>query len=286
MTGWNGEPHRRRDTFGGRRYTVPMSPRAVELPMRHRLASLIPLTALLVTAVSASASSQAPSDPFGGLRFRSIGPAALGGRIHDVEALPNDPSTVYVATASGGLWKSLNAGTTWTPIFEGQSVSTFGDLAVAPSNPNVIWVGTGEQQNRQSSSWGDGVYRSIDAGQSWSHLGLVQTRHISRVLVDPRNPDVAWVGALGNLWAPSADRGVFKTTDGGRNWQKVLFVDTLTGITDMVMHPTDPNTLIAASYQRMRRTWGFNGGGPGSGIHKSTDGGATWRRVDQGLPVG
>ena len=255
--------------------------------MRQRLAFRVPLTALLfLPTVAGTARSQAPADPFGGLRFRSIGPAALGGRIHDVEALPNDPSTVYLATASGGLWKSVNAGTTWTPIFEGQSVSTFGDLAIAPSNPNVIWAGTGEQQNRQSSSWGDGVYRSTDAGQSWSHLGLVETRHVSRVLVDPRNPDVAWVGALGNLWAPSADRGVFKTTDGGRNWQKVLFVDTLTGIADMVMHPSDANTLIAASYQRMRRTWGFNGGGPGSGIHKSTDGGATWRRIDQGLPPG
>ena len=255
--------------------------------MRQCLASRVPFaTVFFIATVAVPAESQAPSDPFGGLRLRSIGPAALGGRIHDVEALPSDPSTVYVATASGGIWKSVNAGTTWAPIFEGQSVSTFGDLAIAPSNPNVIWVGTGEQQNRQSSSWGDGVYRSTDAGQSWSHLGLVETRHISRVLVDPRNPDVAWVGALGNLWAPSAERGVFKTTDAGRNWQKVLFVDTLTGITDMVMHPTDPNTLIAASYQRMRRTWGFNGGGPGSGIHKSTDGGATWRRIEQGLPPG
>ncbi|MBI3982178.1 MAG: hypothetical protein HY337_04655 [Gemmatimonadetes bacterium] len=220
------------------------------------------------------------------LRFRSIGPAVTGGRIHDVEALPHEPATIYVATASGGLWKTVNNGTTWTSIFDHQPVSTFGDVAIAPSDPNVIWAGTGEQNNRQSTSWGNGVYRSTDAGATWTHFGLDATRHIGRVLVHPTNPDIAYVAALGNLWKPTPERGVFRTTDGGRTWVKVLYVDTLTGVVDLVMDPADPNTLIAASYQRLRRAWGFNGGGPGSGIHKTTDGGRTWRRITAGLPRG
>ena len=221
-----------------------------------------------------------------GLRFRSIGPAVTGGRIHDIEGVPDDPSTLYLASASGGLWKTTNKGTTWTPIFDDQPVSTFGDVAIAPSNPEVVWAGTGEQNNRQSSSWGSGVYRSTDAGTTWSHLGLENTRHIGKIEVHPDNPDIAYVAALGNLWAASADRGVFKTTDGGRTWEKVLFVDTLTGVVDLVMDPSDPNTLYAAAYQRQRRVWGFNGGGPGSGIHKTTDGGGTWLRLANGLPQG
>ncbi|GBD32001.1 Xyloglucanase [bacterium HR33] len=219
-------------------------------------------------------------------RFREIGPAVTGGRIHDVEALPQDPSTVYVATASGGLWKTTNNGTTWTPLFDDQPVSTFGDVAIAPSNPDIIWAGTGEQNNRQSTSWGNGVYRSTDGGKTWTHLGLVETRHIGRIVVHPSNPEVAYVAALGNLWKPSAERGVFKTEDGGRTWQKVLYVDTLTGAVDLVMDPSDPNTLYAATYQRLRRAWGFNGGGPGSAIYKTTDGGRTWRKLTRGIPEG
>lgn len=221
-----------------------------------------------------------------GLRFRSIGPAVTGGRIHDVEALPDDPSTIYLATASGGLWKSINKGTTWTPIFDNQPVSTFGDVAIAPADPLVIWAGTGEQNNRQSTSWGNGVYRSSDGGLTWAHLGLEETRHIGRVLVHPNDPDIAYVAALGNLWAPSRERGVYKTTDGGATWSQVLFVDTLTGVVDLVMDPSDPNTLYAAAYQRLRRTWGFNGGGPGSGIYKTTDGGNSWRKLENGVPEG
>jgi photosystem II stability/assembly factor-like uncharacterized protein len=226
------------------------------------------------------------SELLGELRFRSIGPAVTGGRIHDVEALSFDPSTIYLATASGGIWRSTNKGTTWTPIFDDQLVSTFGDLAIAPSNPNVIWAGTGEQNNRQSTSWGHGVYRSTDGGDSWTHLGLENTRHIGRVVVHPEEADLAFVAALGNLWAPSRERGVYKTADGGATWEQVLFVDTLTGAVDLVMDPTDPNTLYAAAYQRLRRTWGFNGGGPGGGIYKTTDGGGSWQRLEDGIPAG
>ncbi|MGH7531514.1 MAG: WD40/YVTN/BNR-like repeat-containing protein, partial [Gemmatimonadales bacterium] len=222
---------------------------------------LAPVLLLLVAV-------QSPQTPFDSLHFRSIGPAVMGGRVHDVEAVPNDPAIVYVATATGGIWKSVNKGTTWTPIFDDQPVSTFGDVALAPSNPDVVWAGTGEQNNRQSTSWGNGVYRSTDGGKTWTHHGLAATRHIGRIRVHPRNPDVAYVAALGHLWAPTPDRGVYKTTDGGRTWSKVLYVDTLTGVVDLAMDPTNPDVLYAAAYQRLRRAWGFNGGGPKSGIYK------------------
>jgi len=238
---------------------------------------VLPLACLVFAALQ---------DPFASLPFRSIGPAVMGGRVHEIAALPSNPAVLYVATASGGLWRSANAGTTWSPLFDNQPVSTFGSLAIAPSNPSVIWVGTGEQNNRQSTSWGNGVYRSDDAGRTWRHLGLEHTRHIGRVLVHPSNPDVAYVAALGDLWAPSRERGVFKTSDGGRTWEHVLVVDTLTGVVDLEMDPSDPDVLYAAAYQRLRRAWGFNGGGPGSGIFKTSDGGRTWRRIEAGLPGG
>ena len=253
-------------------------------PMREA-ALFLPLLALLLAAPTAA---QLPDVPrvYSELELREIGPAVVGGRIHDVEALPHDPSTIYVASASGGLWKSTNKGTTWRPIFDDQATSTFGDIAISRSNPDVVWAGTGEQNNRQSTSWGSGVYRSTDAGETWTHLGLTETRHIGRVIVHPTDPDRAWVAAQGNLWRASPERGVYRTTDGGRTWSKTLFVDEHTGATDLIMDACDPNTLIAATYQRLRRTWGFNGGGPGSGVWKSTDGGETWRRMENGLPAG
>ena len=240
-------------------------------------------TAALIALSAAAASAQSPLDK---LQFRSIGPAALGGRIHDIEVPSGDPSTIYIGAASGGIWKSTNKGTTWTPIFDNQPVSTFGDIAIFNGDNKIVWAGTGEQNNRQSTSWGNGVYRSSDAGATWTHVGLEETRHIGRVTLHPTDPNVAYVAALGNLWKPSADRGIFKTTDAGRSWQKVLFVDTLTGAVDMVMDPNDPNTLYAATYQRLRSPWGMNGGGPGSAIYRTGDGGATWRMLTNGIPAG
>ena len=163
-------------------------------------------------------------------------------------------------------------------------MSAFGDVAIAPSNPDIVYAGTGEQNNRQSTSWGNGVYRTDDGGETWRHLGLVETRHVGKIEVHPSNPDVVYVAALGNLWAPSEERGVFRSTDGGRSWDKVLYVDEHTGAVDMVMDPSNPDILYAATYQRLRRTWGFNGGGPGSGIWKTTDGGDSWNRLEVGLP--
>ncbi|HUG40790.1 MAG TPA: hypothetical protein VMM12_09905 [Longimicrobiales bacterium] len=244
------------------------------------------LCAWLPTATDAQTARSAVPQRYAAVTFREIGPAVTGGRLHDVEAYPFDPATVFVAAASGGIWKSTNHGTTWRPVFDDQGTSTFGDLAIAPSDPSVLYAGTGEQNNRQSTSWGDGVYRSDDAGETWRHVGLDGTRHIGRVRVHPGDADVAWVAALGNLWAPSAERGVFRTRDGGRSWEKVLFVDTLTGAVDLALDACDPGTLYAATYQRLRRTWGFNGGGPGSGIWRSRDGGGTWERLRNGLPAG
>lgn len=217
---------------------------------------------------------------------REIGPAVTGGRIADLAADPSDPSILWVASASGGIWKTENRGHTWTPLTDDFPVSAFGAIALAPSDPEIVYIGSGEQNNRQSTNWGNGVYRSTDGGASWTHLGLDDTRHIGKILVHPDNPDVVWVAALGNLWAPSETRGVFRSTDGGQSWQKVLYIDQFTGAVDLQLDASNPDVLYAATYQRLRRAWGFNGGGPGSGIHKSTDGGESWIELTNGIPEG
>ncbi|HEV3139571.1 MAG TPA: hypothetical protein VGY57_03595, partial [Vicinamibacterales bacterium] len=230
--------------------------------------------------------AQAARSPFDDLHFRGIGPAATGGRIHDLQIDPKNPAVLYVGAASGGIWKSTNKGVTWKDVFVQQPDNTFGALAIFPGDTNIIWAGTGENNNRQSSSWGGGVYRSTNGGASWTYLGLHETRSIGRVVLHPTNPNVAFVAAVGNLWAGNPERGVFKTTDAGRTWTKALFVDPFTGATDLTMDPRDPNVLYAATYQRLRKAYGFNGGGPGSGIYKSIDGGANWRKLENGIPVG
>jgi photosystem II stability/assembly factor-like uncharacterized protein len=220
------------------------------------------------------------------LEWREIGPTIVGGRVSDLAVVEQNPATFYVATATGGVWKTENMGVSFSPVFDDQETSSIGDVTVAPSNPNVVWVGTGEPQNRQSSPWGNGVYRSTDAGRSWSHLGLSETHHISRIAVHPRDPDVAYVAAVGRLWGASPERGVYKTSDGGVSWNLVLHVDEHTGAIDLAMDPNDPRTLFAAMYQRQRRAWGFNGGGPGSGIYRTTNGGDSWMELTEGLPAG
>ncbi|MBC7893998.1 MAG: hypothetical protein H7066_01210, partial [Cytophagaceae bacterium] len=243
------------------------------------------LLACLLT-LGASLPLAAQTSPFDALRARSIGPAVMGGRIQDVEVDPRDPYTIYIGAAAGGIWKTTNKGTTWAPIFDGQPDNTFGDIAIFAGNSQILWAGTGEQNNRQSSSWGGGVYRSTDAGTTWSFLGLKESGSIGRVLLHPTDGGIAWVAVVGNLWKPTVERGVFKTTDAGRTWTRVLTVDSLTGATEIVMDPRDPNVLFAATYQRLRSGFGFNGGGPGSALWKSTDGGTTWRKLEGGLPAG
>lgn len=253
----------------------------------QRFHVLIGLTGLILTA--AVAAQQVPAAAVHGLTWRSIGPAATGGRIADVTAseVPGEPETMYVGTASGGVFKSANAGVSWTPIFDHSGgMMSIGAVAVAPSNPAVVWVGTGEVDNRQSSSWGNGIYKSLDGGATWESMGLGDTRHIAKIVIDPHNADVVYVAALGHLWGSNTDRGVYKTVDGGRTWTKVLYVDDNTGATDLAMSPTDSSVLFAAMYQRQRKGWGFNGGGPGSAIYRSSDAGATWSKLTNGLPPG
>ncbi|MBU00453.1 MAG: glycosyl hydrolase, partial [Gemmatimonadetes bacterium] len=220
------------------------------------------------------------------LQFRSIGPALMGGRIADLAVVEAKPQVFYVGTASGGVWKTVNHGTSWTPLFDEQPNGSIGDVTVHQANPNLIWVGTGEPQNRQSSPWGDGVYKSTDAGNTWTHMGLDQTKHVARILIHPRNPDVVYVAAVGDLWGPNEERGVYRTQDGGQTWENILFIDEHTGAIDMAMDPGDPNTIFAAMYQRRRTGWGFNGGGPGSGLYRSTDAGENWIELTEGLPEG
>jgi len=236
--------------------------------------------------VGTQSAAQPRRGPFDALHFRDIGPAATGGRIHDIQIDPKDPAVLYVAAATGGIWKSTNKGVTWKDIFGSQPDNTFGALAIFERDSKIIWAGSGEQNNRQSSSWGGGVYRSTDAGATWSYLGLHDTRSIGRVVLDPADANVAYIAAVGNLWAGNDERGVFKTTDAGKTWTKILFVDQFTGATDLVMDPRDARVLYAATYQRLRKTFGFNGGGPGSAIYKTTDAGATWRKLENGIPTG
>jgi hypothetical protein len=221
-----------------------------------------------------------------GLTWRCIGPSNMGGRIDDFAVVESNPSIIYVATASGGVWKTVNNGVTWEPIFDGQSTSTIGDVTVSPSNPDIVWVGTGEQNNRQSSSWGNGVYKSTDAGKTWTNMGLRDSHHIGRIAIHPTNPDIVYVAAVGHLWGPNKERGLFRTTDGGKTWTNTKFIDDNTGFVDVAIDLQSPNTLYAAAYQRQRRTWGFVGGGPGSGLYKTTDGGESWVLLTNGLPSG
>ena len=257
------------------------------------------LTALTVAAATVAVMAQAPprptpvftadstgTDPLDRLAFRAIGPAAPSGRIDDFAVLESNPSVFYVATATSGVYKTTNAGTTFATVFDHEGSSSVGDIAIAPTDANLVWVGTGENNNRQSSSWGDGVYKSADGGRTWKNMGLGASKVIARIIVDPVDFNVVYVAALGDLWAAGGERGVYKTTDGGQTWTRTLFVDEDTGATELVMDPANNKVLYAATYQRRRAQWGMNGGGPGSAIWKSTDAGATWSKLETGIPGG
>jgi photosystem II stability/assembly factor-like uncharacterized protein len=225
---------------------------------------------------------------FDALTARPIGPANMGGRIVDLAVVQDNPAHILVATASGGLWKTTDEGKTWTPIFDHQATISLGAIAVAPSNPDVIYVGTGESNARNSVSWGDGVYRSTDGGKTWKHLGLKETHHTGRIVVHPTNPDVAYVAVLGHLWGPNKERGLYKTTDDGKSWELSKFIDENTGFIDVAMDPKEPDILYAATYCVRRDA--FSGGnpavqtGPNTGLFKTVDGGKTWEKMGNGLP--
>ncbi len=259
--------------------------------MTHRSLRLL-CTAAVALALPAT-SSPAPATAqttletaISHLQYREIGPALMGGRIADLAVVESKPQVFYIATGTGGVWKTENHGTSWTPLFDDQPTSSIGDVTLDQSNPNLVWVGTGEPQNRQSSGWGNGVYKSTDAGNTWRHMGLDATKHIGRILIHPRNPDIVYVAAVGDLWGPNEERGVFRTHDGGETWENVLHIDEHTGAIDLAMDPGDPNTVFAAMYQRQRTGWGFNGGGPGSGLYRTFDGGDSWTELTEGLPEG
>ncbi len=249
-----------------------------------------PVALLAATAALAATAVPAAKDPsldpatFKGLAVRSIGPALTSGRVSDIAVDPTDHARYFVAAASGGVWRTENGGTTWTPVFDDQGSYSIGCVTLDPANPDVVWVGTGENNSQRSVGFGDGVYRSRDGGEHWEHLGLKSSEHIARIVVDPRDSDVVYVASQGPLWRGGGERGLYKTTDGGKTWARVLFVSDDTGVTDLVMDPRNPDVLLAAAYQRRRHVWTLIDGGPESAIYKSEDAGASWRKVTQGLP--
>ena len=223
-----------------------------------------------------------------GIKFRSAGPSVFSGRVSELEVSPSDPSHFYVAYSSGGLWKTENNGTSFEPMFESEAVMTIGDIAVDWQR-NVIWIGSGEVNSSRSSYAGVGMYKSTDEGKTWQHMGLSETHHIGRIILHPTDPNTLWVAALGHLYSPNEERGIFKTTNGGKTWTKTLYVNPNAGAVDLVIDPTNPNILYAATWERERRAWNFVEGGNGSGIYKSTDGGKTWSLLNKpksGFPTG
>ena len=220
------------------------------------------------------------------MKWRLVGPFR-GGRVLAVTGVPGEPDLVYFGAVAGGVWRSIDDGAKWTPLFDSEPISSVGAIAVAESDHNVIYVGTGEACIRGNISYGDGVYKSTDRGKTWKNIGLHDTRHIGAIIVHPKNPDIVFVAALGHAYGPNAERGIFRTTDGGKSWQKVLYKDDRTGGIDVVFDPNNSNILYAALWQVVRTPWSLNSGGPGSGLYKSTDGGATWKRLEgHGLPEG
>ncbi len=239
----------------------------------------------LVMAASSTAAAQAPaidSAFAAGLRWRPVGPANMSGRVTDVEGLPSPSRTFYAASAAGGVWKTTNGGTTFKPLFQNERVVSAGDLAIAPSDSMQIWLGTGEEDSRNTISPGGGIYKSTDGGETWQLLGLEKTEHIGRVIVHPTNPDIVYVAALGAAWRSNPERGLYKTVDGGKTWQLIKFISDKAGFVDMVMDPSNPNVLFAASWERVRGPYFLQSGGPGSALWKTTDGGATWTEVKGG----
>ena len=252
----------------------------------YRAACAAVLIAAAVLPVRAQQSLPVTAGDLAALRLRTIGPAAMSGRITDLAVVERDPYTFYAASATGGLWKTTDNGVSWAAVFQHERVHSIGAVALSQSSPDVVWVGTGEATNRQSSSWGDGVYKSTDGGRTWTNMGLGDTHHIARIVVHPTNPDIVYVAAPGHLWGPNAERGLYGTTDGGRSWTKLLAIDEHTGVTDVAIDPSNPSILYAAAYQRRRQPFGFVGGGPGNALYKSVDAGRTWRKLTQGLPDG
>ncbi|MEP0841412.1 MAG: glycosyl hydrolase, partial [Phycisphaerae bacterium] len=236
------------------------------------------------TAPSTQPAGTLPDSAFAGLKVRGIGPAFMSGRIGDIAVHPEKPWEFYLAVASGGVWKTVNGGVTFTPVFDSEGSYSIGCVTLDPGNPHVVWVGTGENNSQRSVGFGDGVYRSRDGGQNWENLGLKTSEHIGRIVVHPNDSNIVYVAAQGPLWRSGGERGLYKTTDGGKTWQRILHVSDDTGVNEVFMDPRNPDVLYASAYQRRRHVWTLIDGGPESGLYKSTDAGATWRKINQGLP--
>ncbi|KAB7530727.1 glycosyl hydrolase [Flagellimonas olearia] len=240
---------------------------------------------LFFTLTFTSKAQKTDPSPYAGLEFRNLGPALTSGRIADIAIHPNNENTWYVAVGSGNVWKTVNAGITWTPIFDKESSYSIGCVTIDPNNPSTVWVGTGENVGGRHVGFGDGVYVSHDEGKTWTNMGLKTSEHISKIIVHPENSDIVWVAAQGPLWSKGGERGLYKTTDGGKTWNRTLGDSEWTGATDLVIDPTNPDVLYAATWDRHRTVAAYMGGGPGSGIHKSTDGGETWTQLKSGIPT-
>ncbi|MEW5902020.1 MAG: hypothetical protein AB1715_11205, partial [Acidobacteriota bacterium] len=256
----------------------------MNFPRSHKLSVLV----MLIFLASSFLPAQIKPEVFAGLKARSIGPANMSGRIGAVDVVAADPNIIYVGAAAGGVWKSTNGGLTWLPVFDDQPVSSVGAITICQKNPNIVWVGTGEAAPRNSVSVGRGVYLSLDAGKTWKCMGLERTEKIAEIAIHPENPEIVLVAALGATWGDSPERGVFKTTDGGKTWRKVLYVNEKTGAADLALDPSNPNRILVATWEHRRWPWFFVSGGPGSGIYLTIDGGEKWEKLSDknGLPAG
>ncbi len=254
----------------------------------RRFVSSLSVVALLAAAgpFLAAQSADQVGKIFEKFAWRALGPAVMGGRTVDFAVAEGDASTIYAAVGPSGVWKSENNGVTWAPVFHKEATVSAGDVAIAPSAPEIVWVGTGEATNRNSVTIGDGVYKSVDAGKTWTNMGLRDTRHISRIAINRGDPNIVLVAAMGHLWGPNPERGVFRTIDGGRSWTKTLHINDNTGIADLAVDPFDSRIVFAAAYEHRRLPWIYTGGGPSSGLYKSEDGGVTWRKLEKDLPAG
>ncbi|MEQ8925427.1 MAG: glycosyl hydrolase [Fulvivirga sp.] len=256
------------------------------LKVQLKSAFIFLLSTLLTIDIHAQSVNDVHKEAAKGLKLREIGPALMGGRIADIAVDPNNKSLWYVAVGSGNVWKTTNSGTTWKPIFDDQASYSIGCVTIDPNNSNTIWVGTGENVSGRHVGWGDGVYKSTDAGKTWQNMGLKNSEHIGKIVIDPRISDVIMVAAEGALWSSGGERGLYKSIDGGKSWKLALKIDENTGVTDIEFDPSNPDVVYAAAYQRRRHTWSLLAGGPKSGIYKSVDNGYTWKQVKMGLPSG
>src|SRR5262245_53942496 len=262
-----------------------------------RLRSVLAASFVIAVGLAAGTRPAAQSQTVGltdelvkAFTYRNLGPFRMQVRVADL-AVPDSPPidhlyTIYQAPWIGGVWKTTNNGTTWDPIFDQQPNGSIGDVALSPSQPDIVWVGTGDAYASRSSYAGDGIYKSTDAGKTWKNMGLKASQHIARIVVHPTNPGIVYVAVLGALYSTNEERGVYKTTNGGETWEKVLYLNDKVGIVDLVVNPKNPDVVYAAAYDKMRLPWQMVNGGPMSGIHKSTDGGRTWTKLAGGLPTG